>query len=91
MPSIDEIIAATLAPDPRICSRCGKAIIVPETIAADRFGVCEACYRRAQADASDQFADELKAKREYAAARKRKSRAKMDCGIRRKALTGEKW
>lgn len=87
----DQIAGAILAPDALVCPRCGAGYLVPGTRPADDFGVCEACYRRAQAVASGQYADELRAAREYAAARKHKSREKKAAGQTKKAKTGEKW
>lgn len=87
----DQIAGAILAPDALVCPRCGTGYLVPGTRPADDFGVCEACYRRAQAVASDQYTDELRAAREYAAARKRKARAKKAAGLTETVNTGEKW
>lgn len=91
MERVDEIIAAILSPGASVCPRCGRGFLVPGTVAADRFGVCEACYSRAKSRASEQYADELKAAREYAAARQRKAREKQASGVSGKVITGAEW
>lgn len=85
---VGEIMAAILSPGASVCPRCGCGFLVPGTVAADRFGVCEVCYSRAKARASDQYADEVKARREYDAARQRKSRAKRAACVVGKVETG---
>ena len=88
---VGEIMAAILSPGASVCPRCGCGFLVPGTVAADRFGVCEACYSRAKSRASEQYADELKAAREYAAARQRKSREMRRSGVKGKIMTGAAW
>ena len=84
-------MSAILSPGALVCPRCGRGYVVPGTTSADQYGVCETCYRRAQAKASDQYAEELEARKEYDAARQRKARAKRKAGSSMRVFTGELW
>lgn len=67
-------VAMELSPDAMLCPRCAKNIVVPGTVAGDKYGVCEACHLRAMRDAKRRELSRLEAKAEYDTARKAEHR-----------------
>lgn len=49
------LTAAELDPERTLCPFCGCGFLVPGTVAADRYGVCLACYEKAKASASREY------------------------------------
>ena len=81
----DDMVRAALAPDAVLCPHCGTNFVVPGTLAAKRYGVCEPCYFRARRDAQKAAAAALEASTEYDAARPKHYRARKERGLRGRA------
>lgn len=67
---VERCVGNSMSKGRRLCPRCGMHWVVPGTVAAKKYGACEACYYRALADAMESRAAALDAFRRYEAARK---------------------
>ena len=52
-----------------VCPKCGHHYVIPGTYAAERFGVCEVCWMRANAEAKESLAAFRREQERYNAAR----------------------
>ena len=66
---MERYIGGALSGGRRVCPRCGRHYLTACTVAAKRYGVCEACYMEAKAAAMEDRASALKAEDRYDAAR----------------------
>lgn len=75
------LTAAELDPERTLCPFCGRGFLVPGTPAADRYGVCLACYEKAKANASHEYRRVMAAHRDNEAARQEEHRLKEKLGV----------
>lgn len=78
--TFESIVSYALSPDAELCPKCMKNYVTPGTKAAQRYGVCERCHRKALAEAADQLASDIEQGRAHARARQRVSRARKKTG-----------
>ncbi len=71
--TLERNIAAELDDSSTLCPRCGQRYVVPTTAAGQR-GLCGACWYRVLRDATEATDAEESARRDYDAARARRSR-----------------
>lgn len=74
------LTAAELDPERVLCPVCGCGFLVPCTVAAERYGVCLACYEKAKASASREYRRVMAAHRDNEAARQEAHRMKEKLG-----------
>ena len=80
--SLDRLITLELDKDSMLCPFCCANFIDPGTKAADRYGVCEVCYTKALASATESKIRIDQAHREYNSAKQRLCRFRKANGIK---------
>lgn len=74
----EDIIEQELNPERLICPCCGKRVVVPSSLAGNKYGVCSVCYERAKYAAKIYEAEYISAQRNYNRQRKANERTLKD-------------
>ena len=78
---VKKLLATETDPERTLCPMCGCAFLVPDTKAADYYGVCLTCLKRAKRDANREYARLSLAHKENDAARQVAQRLKKRNGV----------
>ena len=87
---VERLIAAETDPERVLCPMCGCAFLIPDTRAADYYGVCLTCLERAKRDANSEYERLIAAHKENDAARKAAHDLKKRLGVDIKRTSGHK-